>query len=84
MKEKSRKTRCDISNINGNVLDESVMKELKNIASKHSPVFENLLDRRDLVETAKDALQSEIEVLESKLQETEMAIQNLVTAIEKG
>jgi len=84
MKEKSRKTRCDTSNINGNILDDSVMKELKHIAAKNPLVFDDLFDRKNLVETKKDALQSEIKTMKSKLHETELAIQNLMTALEKG
>ncbi len=84
MKEKSRKSRCDISNINGNILDYSVLKELKAIAKKNSPLFDELFDKKKLVEDTKDILQSEADNLQSKLQETELAVQNLVTAIEKG
>ncbi len=84
MKEKSRKSRCDIANINGNTLDASVVKELKNLASKNSPVFQEIFDKKTLVDTAKDALQSEIETLQTKMSELDMAIQNLVTAISKG
>jgi hypothetical protein len=47
-------------------------------------VFDELFDRKKLIDNTKDTLQIEIETLKSKLQETEMAIQNLVTAIEKG
>ena len=84
MKEKSRKSRCDMPNINGNVLDDSVLKELKQIASKNSPIFEEIYDRKTLVETTKDTLQSEIDILKAKMSEADLGIQNLVTAIAKG
>ena len=35
MKEKSRRSRCDIPNVNGNTLDRSVMSEVKRIAAKN-------------------------------------------------
>ena len=84
MKEKSRKSRCDIANINGNTLDVSVLKELKNIALKNSPVFDEIFNKKVLVETTKDDLQSEIDTLQTKMVELNIAIQNLVAAIAKG
>ena len=84
MKEKSRKSRCNIANINGNTIDNSVLKELKNITVKNSPIFEEILDRKTLVEMTKDIFQSEIDNLQAKMSESDMAIQNLVNAIAKG
>lgn len=84
MKEKSRKSRCNIANINGNTIDNSVLKELKNIAAKNSPVFEEIFNKKVLVESTKDVLQSEIDTLQTKIAELDFAIQNLVNAIAKG
>jgi len=84
MKEKSRKSRCNIPNINGNTLDKSVLMELKQIASKNSPVFDEIFDKKDLVETAEDALEAEHEILKAKMAEIDAGIQNLVAAIAKG
>ena len=84
MKEKSRKSRCAISNINGNTLDASVMKELKNIAAKNSPVFDEIFNKKVLIETSKDVLQSEIDTLQEKITGLDMSIQNLVAAVAKG
>lgn len=84
MKEKSRKSRCDIANINGNALDASILKELKCIAAKNSPVFDDIFSKNALVETTKDSVQSEIDTIRSKLTELDMSIQNLVAAMAKG
>lgn len=84
MKEKSRKSRCTIANINGNTLDASVIKELKNIATKNSPVFDEIFSKKVMVETTKDALQVEVDTLKTKMDELDMSIQNLVSAIAKG
>lgn len=84
MKEKSRKSRCDNANINGNTLDASILKELKDIAAKNSPVFDEVFNKRALVETAKDALKIEMDALKAKMDELDMSIQNLVAAIAKG
>lgn len=84
MKEKSRKSRCNIANINGNTLDASVMKELKNIAAKKSPVFDEIFNKKALIETSKDTLQSEIDAMQGKMTELDMSIQNLAAAVAKG
>ncbi|HEX3028698.1 MAG TPA: hypothetical protein VHT34_05235 [Clostridia bacterium] len=84
MKEKSRKSRCDNTNINGNTLDASVLKELKNIATKNSPIFDEIFNKKALVETTRDALQLEIDTLKTKMDELDMSIQNLVAAVAKG
>ncbi len=84
MKEKSRKSRCDVANVNGNTLDASVLKELKNIAEENSPVFDEISDKKALVDTAKDVLQSEIYTLQAKITELDISIQNSAAAIAKG
>ncbi len=84
LKEKSRKSRCDITNINGNTLDASILKELKNIAAKNSPVFDEVFNKKALVETTKNTVVLEIDTLQAKITELDMSIQNLVTAIAKG
>lgn len=84
MKEKSRKSRCDIANINGNTLDASILKELKNIAAKNSPVFDEIFNKKALIDTIKDDLQTEIDTLKTKMVELDMSIQNLVAAVAKG
>lgn len=84
MKEKSRKSRCNIANINGNTLDACVIKELKNFAARNSSIFDETNNRKALVETATDALQLEIDTLQTKMTELDMSIQNLVAATAKG
>ena len=84
MKEKSRKSRCDIANINGNTLDNSVLNELKHLAAKNSPVFDEIFDKKNLVETTKGTLQLEIDAFQTKMTELDMSIQNLVAAVAKG
>lgn len=84
MKEKSRKSRCSNANINGNTLDASVIKELKNIVAKNPPVFDDILNKKVLVETTKGALQLEIDTLQTKMAGLDMSIQNLAAAVAKG
>lgn len=84
MKEKSKKTRCDIGNINGNVLDDSVINELKKIAKENSPVIDETYSRKTLVETTKDSIDSEIDIIKTKIPEIDLSIMNMLSSIEKG
>ncbi len=83
-KEKSRRTLCNMKNINGNNLDYSVLKELKYIASQNSPILDQVYSRKTFVENTKDGIQTEIEVIQNKISEVEIGIENVFTAIEKG
>ncbi len=84
LKEKSRKSRCDMPNVNGNVLDNSVIKELKTIADQYPPLFDEMLGKKALIDITKDALPLETDMLKEKMTELDMAVQNLVAAIAKG
>ncbi len=84
LKEKSRRSRCSISNINGNTLDALVLDELRRITEKNSPVFEEISGKGSLVEAAGDALQPEIYRLRARAEELDLAVRNLVNAISRG
>lgn len=84
MKEKSKKTRCSVSNINGNVLDKSVINELKKIAKENSPLFDDINLRKTLIESTKDSMDSENELIKKKISEIDLSIMNIMSSIEKG
>ena len=84
MKEKSRKSRCDIKNVNGNVIDKSIVNVLKKIAAKNPPLVDEVLGEKALVENSKDSIQIEIDEIQKQILENEMGIQNLITSITKG
>jgi len=84
MKEKSLKSRCDIANINGNVLDASILKQIKDFSAKNSPVFDKIIHKKDLTDTTNNDLQTGIETLQTKIAELDLSIQNLVAAVAKG
>lgn len=83
MKEKSRRSRCAIPNINGNILDASVMKELENMMEENWPVFEDIIGKKP-AGAAKDTMQLEIDALKAKMAGLDMSVQNLVGAVSKG
>jgi len=84
MKEKSRRTRCNIKNINGNVIDSSILNEIKKIAVEYSPLLDNISEKESLVETTKGSVQSEIDEIRKQISVIEKGIENLVTIITKG
>lgn len=83
MKEKSRRTRCSISNINGNMVDSLVLDELKQIFQKNFPVID-ASSKKVLVVTPENTLQSELEVLQNRISQMDAAVQNIVSVIARG
>jgi hypothetical protein len=71
-KEKSRKTRCRIPNINGNLADSLVLNEFKQIISKNPPLLDaNLI--KALVESPESTTQSDAFILQNKIAEMDAA-----------
>ncbi len=84
LKEKSKKKKCDNLNINGNTLDELIVNELKSISAKTSPIFDDIISKKSLVDESKENLHSEIDIMKSSIDDVEKNIRNIVLAIEKG
>lgn len=82
MKEKSKKTRCNVSNINGNVLDKLIINELKKIIKEKSPLFQDMNFKKTLIEC--NYMGSENELIEKKISEIDLSIMNIMSSIEKG
>jgi site-specific DNA recombinase len=83
MKEKSRRLRCNIANINGNVIDCIAVKELKQIMSDYPPNFNeiNFKEVKSLRWMAET--KSEIQLIQNKLTSSDLEIKNLVRLISK-
>ncbi|HEY9062357.1 MAG TPA: recombinase family protein [Pseudobacteroides sp.] len=84
LKEKSKRIRCSMHNISGNTLDSLVLDELKKIAAKALPIFEDIQGGKKVVSSNQSPLQLEKDALEKRIAELELRIQNLVFAISKG
>jgi Site-specific recombinases, DNA invertase Pin homologs len=84
LKEKSRKSQCDIQNINGNLLDEAVLNALKHIYEKNPPLFIGYDKKTDIVVDARDEIVNENEIIKIRIKEIDSEIQNLAVAIAKG
>lgn len=84
MKEKSKKTRCNVPNVNGNVLDKSIINEIKKIAKDNSPLFSEINNKKNLIDTTKDSIEEKVNILQKKLLEIDLSVKNIVSSIEKG
>jgi len=81
MKEKSKRTRCDIKNVKGNELDQMVIDEIKNLAISDSKLQDNIQNDSISIQTAQNAIQSEITLLESNIKNNDQSIGNLVGSL---
>jgi site-specific DNA recombinase len=84
MKEKSRKTRCEVENIQGNILDKLVIIELKKIAKCNSLLFEDFIDEKLLIEPRIDPIKNNTDAMKNRIIEIDLSLQNLVSSIAKG
>ncbi|SNR85450.1 site-specific DNA recombinase [Anaerovirgula multivorans] len=84
MKEKSKRTRCDISNVKGNDLDVMVIDEIKKMTMSDSDINGNIqADKLKLI-TSENAILNEISMLEANIKDNEQAINNLVSSLSQG
>lgn len=81
LKEKSKKTRCDIKNVHGNDLDKLVIDEIKNLSSSDSELYNKIGKEKLNIEIIKNSITNEIEMLEKNIKENEEAISNLVNTL---
>lgn len=84
MKERSKRTRCDIKNVKGNDLDKMVVDEIKKMANSDSDISGNIQADKLTLVTSQNALLNEISMLEANIKESEQSINNLVTSISQG
>jgi site-specific DNA recombinase len=84
MKEKSKKTRCDNSNINGNLLDKSVINQLITLSKENSPLVGEVSNKKELVKLTKDSIVEETFMLNKRSEEIDISIMNIISSIEKG
>ncbi|WP_298203120.1 recombinase family protein [Desulfosporosinus sp.] len=84
LKEKSKKTRCDIKNVHGNDLDKLVIEEIKKLSSSDSELSNKIGKEKLNIEITKNSISSEIEMLEKNIKENEHAISNLVNTLSQA
>lgn len=81
LKEKSRKQKCDCTNINGLEADELVMQEIKKLSSPKSQFYQSLkkLSKNTFDKTDKNAI--ELKALKTNLSKNEKDIASLLDKI---
>ncbi len=84
LKDKSRKQKCDISNVKGNYLDELILSELKKMSSNIS-IFTNKINNIDLsLKNKTDENSSKLNFFQLELDEKSTTINNLIKTLGKG
>lgn len=84
MKEKSKKTRCNVKNIQGNNLDKSVVEEIKKLSLPDSVLYNTIQNDKFTIQTAQNTVENEIAMIEDKIKANELAISNLVNSLSQG
>lgn len=83
-KEKSKKTKCSVKNINGNKLDQLILEEIKKLSQKHTILHEDLCNYPLNFERDHLPIDSEKLMLSSQIKNNEHAIINLINTLSKG
>lgn len=84
MKEKSKRQRCDIKNINGNNLDNLVIDEIKKLSLKDSMLSNKLHKDKVSISSTQSTLVAEIEQIKANIDNNGKAIANLVNSLSEG
>ena len=83
-KEKSKKQKCAMCNVDGDLLDKLVLEEIFKYNVEGSAVNTQLSKLRKQINSAEDIIAVQIKSLNSKRKTNEKAIQNLIKAISDG
>ncbi|TCO79086.1 recombinase family protein [Marinisporobacter balticus] len=84
MKEKSKKMKCDMKNINGNKLDKLVIEEIKKLSENNSTLDTKISTDKINIETADNNIKSQITMLENHIKNNERSIANLVDTLSQA
>lgn len=84
MKERSKRTRCDAKNIQGNNLDKAVVEEIKKLSMSDSVLYTTIQNDKFTIQAAQNTVENEIVMIDGKIKANEQAIANLVTSLSQG
>lgn len=84
MKDRSRRHACNNKNINGNLLDQSIIDEIKKIAEKDSDFFRYYKETKRTFSTNQDEYDKSILRLKKSYGENEETIRTLVLSLGKA
>ena len=80
-KEKSQKQLCEIPNLNGNILDKSIIEEIKKLSGDNSTFLKELKHAKKTVSNNVVEYQDKIKNFEKEIQKNEDKIQRLVVSL---
>ncbi len=83
-KEKTRCTKCDLKNPNGNTLDKMVCEEVKKLAEDSSDFFKELEAGKKQLETNSKDYENDLEQAKNNYSENQKNIDKLVMALTKA
>lgn len=81
LKEKSKRMKCNIKNINGNKLDKLVLEEIKKLSENNATLDIKISTDKINIETNNNNIETEITILEKNIKNNERAITNLVDTL---
>ncbi|ABO49449.1 Resolvase, N-terminal domain protein [Desulforamulus reducens MI-1] len=84
MKERSKRTRCDVKNVQGNNLDKAVVQEIKKLSMSDSELYTTIQNDKFTIQAAQNTVENEIALIDGKIKANEQAINNLVTSLSQG
>ncbi|SHJ49493.1 recombinase family protein [Paramaledivibacter caminithermalis] len=84
LKEKSRRQKCNVKNVNGNKLDKLLIEEIKKISTSSLNLFNKINDTKMNIQPTQSNIDYEIEILESSIKNNRKAINNLVNSLSQG
>lgn len=84
LKEKSKREKCNMKNVNGNHLDQLVIDEIKKLSYKGSTLSMKIEKDRVSISTTKNSLDAEIKDIKAQIENNQKAIANLVNSLANG
>jgi site-specific DNA recombinase len=83
LKERSSKTRCDMCNANGAILDKVILDELMSYEHEDSSIHRSLLELKERLANKKESENKQQGFLETELETKQKEMDNLIAAIAK-
>ncbi|QEK11650.1 recombinase family protein [Crassaminicella thermophila] len=84
LKERSRKSKCDIPNVNGKVVDDLIVNEIKKLAFDENKLYKELARKKDNIKHLTKSHESEKNRLQKELKKYEESINNLTMQLAKN
>ncbi len=80
-KEKSKQHNCNIKNPNGNILDRTIVEEIKKLSQNDSNFIKQLESQKNKVKSNSEEFDTQIENLKNSIEEKRTQIDNLINSI---